>query len=236
MSLSVDQLTTARMHLDDQGTSAAQSIDIQSGNGIPLTGTFTVTWNGQTTAAIPYGSAANVVQNVLTALSNVGVGQLEVNNIAPYTVYFGGTLSNQAVAMLTVNTTGIIGTPIVTILTVTSGGQTAFSDAELNLEFSNAKTNFWLMIAYCYDVLAGAGAKFVDYTAGQTSQKKSQIQAHCVERSAWYHQWANADRQFLMASLVGVPPRPIAVPVTPGQGYPSTLVVRPPFRNPGGFR
>lgn len=47
-------------------------------------GTFTLTYSGQTTADIAYNATADAVQNALEALSNIGIGDVQV---------FGGPLS-----------------------------------------------------------------------------------------------------------------------------------------------
>jgi hypothetical protein len=46
--------------------------------GVPTGGTFTLTYNGQTTSAIAYDANAATVQAALAALSNIGVGNVAV--------------------------------------------------------------------------------------------------------------------------------------------------------------
>lgn len=240
MSMSSDQLTLARGYLDDPGTSAIQQINIANA----LSGTFTISFDGQTTSAIPAFSGANVVQNALAALSTIGVGNIGVNTNPQtplnevYQLYFDGTLGQLPQNMITVDISGL--TPIVG-LTVTcevtqvqAGGVNAFSDTELNLLYVQALANFFLAVAYAWDWLAGGGAKFNDYTAGQTQEKKSQIFTHCQERAAFYHQWANAAGQVLQASLVPEPPRLQATPWNVASPA-NSLVYRPPY-GPNGPR
>ena len=84
------------------------------------TGTFTLSFGGQTTAPIPTtaaGSGANSVQSALEALSTIGVGNVVVGGLSggPWTVTLQGTLAGTApanssgVGVLTANTSGLTG-------------------------------------------------------------------------------------------------------------------------------
>jgi hypothetical protein len=101
------------------GANEAQTVTI---TGAPTGGTFTLTYSGQTTAAIAYNASALVVQQRLVALSNVEEGGVSVtgSNGGPYTVTF---TSGQDVAQMTA-TSSLTGgtTPSVTIATATAGG------------------------------------------------------------------------------------------------------------------
>jgi hypothetical protein len=67
--------------------------------GTPTGGTFTLTYNGQTTSGIAYNAAASAVQTALEALSNLAPGDVSVTGgpgpATPYSVVFadGGTLA-----------------------------------------------------------------------------------------------------------------------------------------------
>lgn len=66
--------------------------------GEPTEGTFTLTWDGQTTAPIPYNATALNVELALKDLSNVSLTDLYVTREwfkkwAPYKVYFSGLAS-----------------------------------------------------------------------------------------------------------------------------------------------
>jgi hypothetical protein len=104
------------------GANEAQTVTI---TGAPTGGTFTLTYSGQTTAAIAYNASALVVQQRLVALSNVEEGGVSVtgSNGGPYTVTF---TSGQDVAQMTA-TASLTGgtTPGVTIATATAGGSAA---------------------------------------------------------------------------------------------------------------
>jgi hypothetical protein len=105
------------------GANEAQTVTV---TGSPTGGTFTLTYSGQTTAAIAYNASALVVQQRLFALSNIEEGQVSVtgSNGGPYTVTFSGAVD---VAQMTA-TASLTGgsTPGVTIATATAGGGASF--------------------------------------------------------------------------------------------------------------
>lgn len=92
-------------------------------------GTFTLTYDGQTTAAIAFNAAASAVAAALEALSNIGVGDVAVaggpgnaGGSAPYYVTFQGALEEQDVAQLTASAASLTGgASTVTISTTTPG-------------------------------------------------------------------------------------------------------------------
>jgi hypothetical protein len=99
----------------------AQTVTI---TGSPTGGTFTLTYSGQTTAAIAYNAAAGTVQSRLEALSNLGTNRVSATGSAggPYTVSFRGGLD---VAQMTA-TSSLTGgsSPAVTVTTAVTGGST----------------------------------------------------------------------------------------------------------------
>lgn len=105
------------------GTSEVQQVAI---TGTPTGGTFTLTYSGQTTAAIPYNATALQVQTALAALSNVGAAQVSCSGGplpgTPVQVAWAGTLAIQDVATMT-HTDSLTGgtTPAVAITTPTPG-------------------------------------------------------------------------------------------------------------------
>lgn len=101
-------------------TNEVQTVTV---TGSPTGGTFTLTYAGQTTAAIAYNAAASAVQSALVALSNIGASDVTVTGTGPYTVNFGGTLGNQNVAAMTASGASLTGgsSPGVTIATPTAG-------------------------------------------------------------------------------------------------------------------
>ena len=112
---------------------AAVSNEVQTVTitGGPTGGTFTLTWSGQTTAAIAYNATAATVQTALEALSNIAPGDVVVTGNAggPYTLTWGGTQLGEDVAAPTATASFTGGTsPGVTIATTTAGGAATASD------------------------------------------------------------------------------------------------------------
>jgi hypothetical protein len=90
------------MTLSTNGTNEVQRITI---TGTPTGGSFTITWSGQTTAAIAYNAVAATVQTALENLSNIAVGDVAVSG-GPFPgstmdVTFTGNLGNTNVAAMT---------------------------------------------------------------------------------------------------------------------------------------
>ena len=98
-------------------TNAVQTVYVTQATG----GTFTLSFGGQTTSAIPYNASVSQVQTALNALSSIAgavtvyhaqaryINSLPVDEIA-FTVVFGGALVATTVALITANATGLTGT------------------------------------------------------------------------------------------------------------------------------
>jgi len=108
---------------------AASEVQTVTITGDPTGGTFTLTLNGETTAAIAYNAAASAVEAALEALPSLSAADVSVSGSAggPYTVTFGGSLAGTNVAAMTASGASLTGgtTPGVTIATATAGGGTA---------------------------------------------------------------------------------------------------------------
>ncbi len=93
--------------------------------GTPTGGTFTLTFGGQTTAAIAYNATAATVEAALELLSTIGQGNVQVTGSAggPYTVEFVGQLQNTNVAAMTADGASLTGgtAPAVAVTTATAG-------------------------------------------------------------------------------------------------------------------
>jgi hypothetical protein len=105
--------------------------------GAPTGGTFTFTFNGQTTGALAYNITAAALKTAIEALSSVGAGNTVVTggplNTAPITIEFVGTLAGANQPAITVNTAGFTGgtSPGITVTNVRDGAaaQTAVEKA-----------------------------------------------------------------------------------------------------------
>ena len=86
------------------GVQEVQTIQITGGGG-----TFTITFSGQTTSALPYGSSAATVQAALWALSNIADNDVIVTlSGTTYTLTWLATLGNVATPTATVTATNAL--------------------------------------------------------------------------------------------------------------------------------
>ena len=100
----------------DQRTDENQTVRVTNATG----GTFTLTFNGQTTAPLAFNSTAAQIAAALAALSNIGTANIQATggpvNTANVLVTWKGTFEEQDVATLTSDATGLTGTtPTITI-------------------------------------------------------------------------------------------------------------------------
>ncbi|WP_278465791.1 LamG-like jellyroll fold domain-containing protein [Gimesia maris] len=112
---------TFKLTSDTAGKPFAVSVSIGSGSnevqvvtlgGTAATGgTFTLTFNGETTATIAYNADAATVQSALEGLSSYGSGDFAVTGSAggPWTVTFTGSLAGTNVSLMTINVTNLTG-------------------------------------------------------------------------------------------------------------------------------
>lgn len=119
----ISVVTAAGANLGLGGAYGGTTDEIQTVTvgGAGLT-SFTLTFSGQTTAAIAAAATAAQVTTALEALSNIAVGDVVVtgNASGPWTVTFAGALADTDVAQMTSTPTG--GTGTVTVATTTAGG------------------------------------------------------------------------------------------------------------------
>jgi hypothetical protein len=105
------------------GANEQQTITI---TGTPTGGTFTLTYNGATTAAIAYNAAAAAVTTALEALPNIGPGNVLASGGAlpgtPIVLTFQNQLGRQNINQLTAASSLTGGTtPAIAITTTTPG-------------------------------------------------------------------------------------------------------------------
>lgn len=104
------------------GTNETQTITVTA-----TSGTFTLTFNGQTTAPIAEAATAAAVQAALEALSNIDPGDVVVTGAdgGPFTATFGGRYAGVNVPLMvgaSVNLAGGAATAVVTAGTAGGGG------------------------------------------------------------------------------------------------------------------
>ena len=101
----------------DQRTDENQTVRVSA---TTTGGTFTLTFNGQTTAPLAFNATAAQISTALQSLSNIGTGNLQASggpvNTANVLVTWKGTFEEENVSTLTSDATGLTGgTPTVTI-------------------------------------------------------------------------------------------------------------------------
>ncbi len=112
-------------------TTGADERQLLTLTGGPTGGTFTITFEGQTTAPIAWNANANTIRDALVALSNVGTGEVPVANTgvvntfdqSPMSVSFTGALGRSNRTQMTANSAGLTGgtAPTVTVTTPVPG-------------------------------------------------------------------------------------------------------------------
>ena len=120
------------------GTSEVQTLTI---GGTPTGGTFTLTYDGQTTAAITWSATNNTlrdnVDTALEALTNIGTGGVTTavgtmtSGVGTLTITFAGNLAALAVNTITVGANSLTGTdPTVAVEETTAGVTASFRGAK----------------------------------------------------------------------------------------------------------
>ena len=120
------------------GTSEVQTLTI---GGTPTGGTFTLAYDGQTTAAITWSATNNTlrdnVDTALEALTNIGTGGVTTAvgtmtaGVGTLTITFAGNLAALAVNTITVGTNSMTGTdPTVAVEETTAGVTASFRGAK----------------------------------------------------------------------------------------------------------
>jgi hypothetical protein len=106
-------------------TLAGAGNEVQTITVTGVAGTFTLTFNGQTTAQLAFNATPSVVDAALESLSSVGAGNVNVTS-APggYSIAFIGALANTNQPEMTANGSG---GAIATVATTTEGGGVAIA-------------------------------------------------------------------------------------------------------------
>ena len=125
-------VTTSTTNVGDFGVSVVTNVEGSAAtnekqvvylSGPPTGGTFTLTFDGQTTGAIAFDASAATVDTALEALSNIGAGDVGVTGDAggPWTVEFTGALAGVNVPLMTGSGSSLTGSGSVTVATTTQG-------------------------------------------------------------------------------------------------------------------
>lgn len=111
-------VTTAQ----DGSSSAVNEVQVLTLLGGPSGGTFTVTFQGQTTAGVAYSASAATLQTALEALSNIAPSDVTVTGSAggPYTCTFGGVYVGVDVQQMTGSGASLTGANVNASTTQTS--------------------------------------------------------------------------------------------------------------------
>lgn len=120
----IGKVTASGLH----GPYGANANEVQTVDlGAATAGTITITFDGETTAAVAFNATAADVQTALEALSNVSPGDVVVTGgplPGTVTLTFGGRYAGVNVPQVTVTPTGLTG-GTVTVATTTQGGSAA---------------------------------------------------------------------------------------------------------------
>ena len=113
-------------------TTAATEVQTITLSGSPTGGTFTLSFQGQTTAGLAYNVAAAAVQTALQGLSTIGSGNATVTGTGPWVVTFAGSLADQGVDLIVANGSGLTGGTAPSIAVArTTAGKTGFKSPGL---------------------------------------------------------------------------------------------------------
>lgn len=140
--------------------------------GSPTGGTFTLSYQGATTAAIGYNAPASTVQTALAALSTVGSGNVEVIGAGPYRIKFIETLADVSVSLLTGSGAGLTGG---TSPSVSVAIDLMFSDAELNRFWTRASEDYAATVVYGLRNLLASAVKLHHFAFGSNSEDPQQV-------------------------------------------------------------
>jgi hypothetical protein len=121
------------------GPAGVQEVETLSITGAPTGGSFTLTYSGQTTAAIPYNATALQVQQALIALSNIGAYEVFCTGgplpTTPVVITFDGTLTGTVSGAPLTKTDSLTGgsSPATSIVRTTTGLSNTLAAAKSHL-------------------------------------------------------------------------------------------------------
>lgn len=142
---------TAPVFLGPAGLAAdVNEVQTVTISGAPTGGTFTLTFEGQTTSPLAFNATAADVQAALEALSTIGTGNVTVSGAGPYVVTFVGTLAAQNVALMTAAHAFTGGTaPAIAVAETTAGSGGGYrwdvADGPLVIELDPGEAVFGIL-------------------------------------------------------------------------------------------
>lgn len=156
--------------------------------GPPEGGTFTLTFSGQTTAAIPFNATAAQVAAALSALSNIGPGNVTATG-GPFpgtaiVVEFVGAMrgANQPQMTAADTFTKALGDPgDVTVTTLQEGSGGPTKDVDRN---RGAAGSAWPVLVVFDDVCSTVGWRSAEYQA-RARRGLARVASWRVERELW---------------------------------------------------
>lgn len=106
-------------------TAGTNELQTLSKTGTVSSGTFTLTFRGETTAAIAFGATAGTIQTALLLLSNLDTGDVTVGGgpagTTDVTFTFGGIYASTNVPLIVVNSGSLVGGGSYNIVQTTAG-------------------------------------------------------------------------------------------------------------------
>ena len=142
-------------------------------------GTFTLTFDGETTSALAFDASAATVKTALDGLSNINPGDVTVAlDALVYTITFAGQYAGENVPALVSDASSLTGGGTsATVATSTAGGNAAGTGAETavgvlrtGIETASADTlgNIVFAGSLTYSKLTGLDAKAIEQLNGRT--------------------------------------------------------------------
>lgn len=125
----VDVFVGTNTVVDGDPTNEIQTLSLTGG---PTGGTWTATYAGQTTGAVPFNASATTLRTSLEGLSTIGVGNVKVTGSAgAWTVEFVGALAGANLTQMTASGASLTGgtAPAVVVATTQAGGVATFARA-----------------------------------------------------------------------------------------------------------
>lgn len=118
---------TVTVTVTQAGSAGTNEIQTVTFRGTPTGGTFTLTFQGETTSALAYNASAATVETALEALTSVTSGDVSVSGDAggPYTIEFTGNYAATNVPIMSSDGSSLTGGNTVSVEVVTEGGSGA---------------------------------------------------------------------------------------------------------------